>query len=151
MSSAAAPETLRRRWGMSWIALCFALAVHVFDEATTGFLELWNPTVSALRQRVPLLPLPTFDFATWLAGLIAGIAVLFALSYFVFRGAPWIRPFAYGLAILMIGNGLAHIAASVYLSLPAPGVLSAPLLLAAAGALLVSTRRYHVTEREARS
>lgn len=136
---------------MSWLALCFALGVHVFDEATTGFLALWNPTVSALRQRVPLLPLPTFDFATWLAGLIVGIAVLFALSYFVFRGAPWIRPLSYGLAVLMIGNGIGHIAASMYLSRPAPGVLSAPLLLAASGALLVSTRRYHVGVREAQS
>jgi hypothetical protein len=135
---------------MSWIALCVALGVHVFDEATTGFLALWNPSVSALRERVPLLPLPTFEFSTWLGGLIVGIALLFALSCFIFRGAPWIRPIAYGLAILMIGNGLGHIAASIYLSRPAPGVLSAPLLLAASIALLLSTRSYHVAERKAR-
>jgi hypothetical protein len=135
---------------MSWLALCVALGVHVFDEATTGFLALWNPTVSALRERVPLLPLPTFEFSTWLGGLIAGIALLFALSYFVFRGAPWIRPLAYGLALLMIANGLGHIAASIYLSRPAPGVLSAPLLLATSVALLLSTRGYHVAVRKAR-
>jgi hypothetical protein len=126
---------------MAWLALCAALGVHVLDEATTGFLELWNPTVSRIRESAPWFPLPTFEFAEWISGLIVGIAILFALSYFVFQGARWIRPFAYGFAALMIGNGLGHIAASVYLARPAPGVLSAPLLLAAGGALFAATRR----------
>jgi hypothetical protein len=131
----------RRRWGLSWLALCGALAVHVFDEASTGFLPLWNQTVAAIRDRVAWAPLPTFDEPTWLGGLILGIAVLVGLSPFVFGGARWIRPLSYLLSVIMIGNGLGHIAASIYLKRPAPGLVSSPLLLAAAVCLLWATRQ----------
>ena len=88
----AARSHLRRRWGTAWIALCVAVALHVIDEATTGFLDLWNLTVESLRRDNPWLPLPTFDFNTWLVGLAVAIAILFGLSWWVFRGARWMRP-----------------------------------------------------------
>ena len=130
-----------RRWGLSWLALCGALAVHVFDEASTGFLPLWNQTVAAIRDHVAWAPLPTFDESTWLGGLVLGIAVLAGLSPFVFGGSRWIRPLSYLLSVVMIGNGLGHIAASIYLNRPAPGVVSSPLLLVAAVCLLRATRQ----------
>jgi hypothetical protein len=34
-----------RSLARAWILLCFALALHVFDEATTGLLRVYNPTV----------------------------------------------------------------------------------------------------------
>lgn len=41
---------------ISWILLCLAVVLHVIDEATHNFLAVYNPTVMALRERVPRLP-----------------------------------------------------------------------------------------------
>lgn len=67
-------------YGWPWIALCLALALHVTDEALTDFLSVYNPTVVAIRQRLPLVPLPTFSFKLWLAGLVTSVILLLALS-----------------------------------------------------------------------
>ena len=48
------------------------------------------------------------------------------------------RPTAYAFGIVMTGNGLMHLAGSVYLRKAMPGVYSAPVLLAAAVYLLAS-------------
>ena len=126
---------------MAWVGLCLALAVHVADEALTDFLPFWNSLVGTVHERLPWAPLPTFTFGVWLGGLIAGVVLLLVLSRSVFAGARWMRPLSYFLAVVMLGNGLGHIAASVYLGAPAPGVVSSPLLLLAAAFLLVATRR----------
>lgn len=136
------PGVLARRWGTCWLALCGALAVHVFDEASTDFLSLWNPLVASIRDQIGWIPLPSFDYGTWLGGLILGIAILVGLSRFVFGGARWMRPLSYVLSVIMIGNGLGHIAASIYLKRPAPGLVSSPLLLATAACLLWATRQH---------
>jgi len=135
-------EASRRRWGICWLVLCGALALHVVDEAATGFLSLWNPLVDSIRHRVVWIPLPSFEYGVWLGGLILAIAVLIGLSWFAFEGARWIRPVAYALSAIMIGNGLGHIAASMWLGRPAPGVTSSSALLTAAACLLWSTRRH---------
>ena len=62
--------------GRAWLALCFALALHVTDEALTGFLGVWNPTVAAVHARWPWFPMPTFTFGPWLGGLIVLVIVL---------------------------------------------------------------------------
>ena len=116
-------------FGPAWIALCLALAVHVTDEALTDFLSVYNPTVESIRQRLPFLPIPTFTFGMWLTGLILAVIVLLVLSRFAFRGATWMRPVAYGFAILMMANGLQHIASSIYTGRLMPGVYSSPVLL----------------------
>jgi hypothetical protein len=41
----------------------------------------------------------------------------------------------------MVGNALGHLGASIVLRRVAPGALSSPVLLAAAVALLIATRR----------
>jgi hypothetical protein len=46
---------LRRQHWPAWMALCVVLAIHVADEALTGFLEWYNPTVRAMREKHPLL------------------------------------------------------------------------------------------------
>jgi len=130
-----------RRWGWAWVALCLAMAVHVTDEALTDFLSVYNPTARAIRQRLPFLPLPIFTFDVWLAGLILAIVILLGLSFFVFRGARWLKPLAYVFAVIMLANGLGHIAGSFYLGRLMPGVYSSPLLLAASIYLLMQTRR----------
>jgi hypothetical protein len=117
-----------------------ALAIHVADEALTDFLSVYNPSVRAIRQRWRFVPLPTFSFKFWFAGLIVAIIFLLALSRFAFGGATWLRPLAYFFAVSMIINGLQHIAASIYMKRLMPGTYSAPLLLICATYLFVHIR-----------
>ena len=127
-----------RRFGRAWVALAFALALHVTDEALTDFLSVYNPTVHALRDRMPWLPLPTFSFPVWIAGLAAGIALLLLLSPLAFRGTKWITIVAVPFSILMTGNALLHLGSSIYFGRFMPGVNSSPLLLAASLFALLS-------------
>ena len=60
------------------------------DEATTGFLDVYNPTVIALRAKLGWWPMLTFEFRDWLFGLIAACVALLVLLVVVFRGARWI-------------------------------------------------------------
>ena len=84
-SIAPAPKqvhTLRmyRRVGWAWLALCFALALHVWDEAAHDFLAVYNPNAAAIRASLPWLPVPQFTYTEWRNGLIVaacavGVAV----------------------------------------------------------------------------
>ncbi len=141
----------RRRWGAAWLGLTLALAVHVTDEALTGFLAYWNPFVESVRESVAWSPLPTFSFADWLTGLVILLLVLIALSWPVFRGVMWMRPGSYLFASIMTLNGIGHLAGSLYLGRAAPGVYSTPLLLVGASLLLVSVRRYGVAVSRAKN
>ncbi len=127
--------------GLAWIALCLALAIHVMDEALTDFLSVYNPTVLAIREKFPFLPLPTFSYEIWLAGLILAVIMLLFLSTFIFRGARLMTPLSYAFGALMLGNGLLHIAGSFYLGRLMPGVYSSPLLLGGSTYLLARLRQ----------
>jgi hypothetical protein len=129
---------LNNRWGYAWVALAIALALHVADEATTGFLPLYNSIVLSLRDNLPWIPLPTFSFSVWLGGLIAGVVLLLCLSPMVFAGKRVLRPVSYCLGVLMILNALGHIGGSIYLGYFAPGTISSPVLLLAAVALVAA-------------
>jgi len=131
MIATASSQSLVRTFGRAWVAMAVVIALHVTDEAVTDFLGLYNPLVRSIRARLPFLPLPTFTFGVWLAGLALGVALLLGLSPLAFRGSRWIARAALPLSVLMFGNGLGHIAASFYLGRLAPGVTSAPLLLVA--------------------
>ena len=133
---------LRRRHWLAWMALCAALAIHVADEALTGFLDWYNPTVRAIREEYPGLPLPTHTFENWLSLLIFAVVSLTASSYFVWKGRWAMRPISHVFAVFMLINGLLHIALSVYMRAFMPGVYSSPLLLAASIALIAYTRAY---------
>jgi Protein of unknown function with HXXEE motif len=126
-------------WGRPWLALTAAVAIHVVDEALNDFLSLWNPFVLRIREYIAWSPLPTFSFGAWAGGLAVLVAALALLSVFAYRGAPWLRPLAYALAVIMFLNGIGHIAVSIYLGRYAPGVYSSPLLLLAAAWLFVSS------------
>ncbi|MGH9778013.1 MAG: hypothetical protein ACRD5I_06345 [Candidatus Acidiferrales bacterium] len=137
------------RLGRAWVLFCAAIALHVLDEALTGFLGVYNPTVLALRERWSWFPMPVFEFGDWLAGLIVGIVLLLSLSVVVYSGAGWIRPVAYFLAALMILNGLGHTLGTVFgrtvesvrFARPMPGFYSSPFLIAAAVYLLWQLRK----------
>jgi hypothetical protein len=119
---------------MLWIAL----ALHVTDEALTGFLSVYNPTVLALRARFGFWPMPTFEFGEWVIGLSLGILALAAFSPFAFRNTWWLRPLFYFCAVVPgIANALGHAIATIFshtvstvqFARPAPGFYSSPLLL----------------------
>jgi hypothetical protein len=135
-------ENAARVFGWSWVGFALAVAVHVADEAAHDFLSVYNPMVEAVRARLPFLPLPTFTFDVWIGGLIAGILLLLALSPLAFRGNRWLVRIAWPLAILVgIGNAFGHLGGSLWFGRPMPGVLSAPLILAAGIVLLIAARR----------
>ena len=133
-----------RHWRGAWVGLAVALALHVTDEALTGFLPVYNRIVEQIRANHPWVPLPTFTFPVWLAGLVLGILLLLALTPVVSRGAPWIRVASMILSIVMIGNALGHLGASLYWGRVAPGAYSSPVLLLAGVALLVTGTRAKV-------
>ena len=141
-------SNLSSQAGVAWLAFCAALALHVTDEALTGFLSVYNPTILAFRPRGWWFP-PTFEFRTWLTGLVFGVAILFILTPFFFRGARWVRPIGYLLAVMigilnalghMTGTILGHTLPSVRFSRPMPGFYSSPILLAASLYLLLRLR-----------
>jgi hypothetical protein len=112
----------------------------VADEASSDFLEFYNPLIESVRTRVSLFPMPTLQFREWITGLIILGMALLVITPFAFRGAKWLRPLAYALAIIMILNGLGHMTASAVLGRVIPGTLSSPLLVAAAAYLFASLR-----------
>lgn len=142
-------RTSRRRLGLAWISLWCALALHVADEAVNGFLFIYNPTVSALRERLGYWPMPTFTFEGWFTALAVGILLLVALTPFAFLNSRWMRPLIYLTAVLCILNAGGHTlatifgrtVATVHFSRPAPGFLSSPILLFAGIYALVQLRR----------
>lgn len=148
-ASLPAANSQLRKLGVAWLLLCLSLAAHVADEALTGFLAVYNPTVVALRARLGWWPMPTFTFRDWLTGLIVAVVLLLALSPFAFHGSSAIRPFFYLFAVVMLLNGIAHTlgtifgrtVATIHFARPMPGFYSSPLLLAAAIYALLQLRR----------
>lgn len=138
-----------RKLGTAWICLCLATAIHVADEALTGFLGVYNPTVSAMRERWGWFPMPSFAYRKWLLELMGGIVVALLLTPLAYRGSRIIRPIAWALSVTMILNAgghtlatiLGHTVESVRFPRPAPGFYSSPLLLIAAIYLIIQLRR----------
>jgi hypothetical protein len=120
----------------AWLALTFALALHVADEAWNDFLGFYNPFIMMLRDVLLWQWLPTFEFGEWLAGLIAAVVLLFALSRWPDR--RWLAWAALPYGLLMTLNGLAHIGGSLWTQRLLPGTLSAPLLAICAVWLITS-------------
>lgn len=137
-----------RNFGMAWFLLCLAFCAHVADEALTGFLGVYNPTVLAVRARLSWFPMPTFEFREWLTGLIVANIVLLLLTPFAFRNARWLRPLAYFYAMVHLLNGTGHTLATIFgqtvssvqFPRPAPGFYSSPLLFAGSIYLLIRLR-----------
>jgi hypothetical protein len=143
-----APALSASGFGSAWFALCAAFALHILDEATTGFLAVYNPTVTILRSRWSWFPMPTFEFREWLAVLIVACALLLCLTPVAARGMRGLRPLAWFYAVVMFLNGpghtlftiLGHTMAAVTFPRPAPGFYSSPFLFAASLWLMVRLR-----------
>jgi len=145
----APPALSASGFGSAWFALCVAFALHILDEATTGFLAVYNPTVILIRQRWGWFPMPTFEFRQWLIGLVLACLLLFCLTPVAARGMPGLRPLAWVYAVIMFFNGmghtiatvLGHTVAGVTFSRPAPGFYSSPFLFVASLWLMFRLRR----------
>lgn len=133
--------------GLAWMLLSTTIGIHVFDEAIHDYLSFYNPIVNSIQQSVPFLPLPTFTYGAWLAGLIVGIIVLLCLSPLVFRGNRWMFLVSYILGTIMILNAVVHMTGSVIMGRPMAGVYSSFILLAAAVFLIINARKHQVKLR----
>lgn len=129
------------QFGIAWVALTLALAAHVADEAATGFLDVYNPIVLAVRERLPWFPMPVLAFDVWIIGLCALVVLLLAAAPLARSRSPVAVMAAYPYAVIMFVNGVGHLAGSVYLQRWTPGATTAPLLLAASIWLLSTIRR----------
>ena len=123
----------------AWYLLVAALGIHVADEASTGFLEFYNPLVLRIRDAWPAFPMPTFTFGVWLAGLVALVAALALAGPLVRRSAPGTRTASWILTTIMMLNGTGHMLGSLYFGRWLPGTTSAPLLLLASAMLARAT------------
>lgn len=128
------------RHAQAWFVLVMALALHVVDEALTGFLDFYNPLVLSIRSRVPWFPMPTFTFGIWLAGLAALVLLLTLLGPAVRRGARGTQVASWVLSGIMLLNGVGHVAGSLYFWRWLPGTTSVPVLLLAS---ILLARRTH--------
>src|SRR5580704_9434713 len=144
-----APALSASGFGGAWLALCVAFALHILDEAATGFLAVYNPTITILHERWSSFPMPTLTFGEWLMGHLVVCALLFCLTPVAARGMRGLRPLAWAYAVIMFVNGLGHTigtilghtVASVTFPRPGPGFYSSPLLFVASVWLMVRLRR----------
>jgi hypothetical protein len=143
-------------FGLAWVLLCLAFCAHVADEALTGFLDVYNPTVVAMRAKLSWFPMPTFGYRAWLVGLILANLALLTLTPLAYRNARGLRPLAYFFAAIMLLNGMGHTVftvlgrtvASVQFLRPAPGFYSSPFLLLTSLYMLMRLRASRKTTAE---
>jgi len=129
---------LALRHARAWLTLVVILALHVTDEALTGFLSVYNPIVLQIRAAWSWFPVPTFTFGPWLTGLIVLVVVLALLTPGIRAGGTLAAAGSIIFGVLMLMNGVGHLAGSVYFWRWLPGATTAPLLLAG-GTWLLST------------
>jgi hypothetical protein len=118
------------------MALCVIVPIHVGDEAVNGFLNLWNPAVSAMG-----LGWLRMGFPLWIGLLALGVIGLLILSIWVRRGTWWTIPAAYVFALLMGSNAVEHLAYSLHRREWMAGSYTSPLLLAGSVALWICAPR----------
>ena len=151
MDSTARASRQRSPLGLAWLLLCLVLAVHVAEEALTGFLPAYNLAARAMRDLFPFLPVPRLSLTVWLSATIALVATLTALAPLAYRGFATMRVATVGLSLVVLANVSGHIGGSIFAGQPMPGVYSTPIL-AAAGiyGLVVAWREQSASGRTAK-
>jgi hypothetical protein len=119
---------------IAWLALCAAFAIHIAEEASRHFLDLWNPEVTALG-----LGALRFTFPVWITLMALALLGLLILSYWVRRGTFWTPLAASIFIILMLSNGVAHLAFSLHERAWMAGAYTSPLLILASLYLWAAT------------
>ena len=104
----------KRHFGRPWLALCLTLAVHVADEALTGFLDAYNPTVTKINQYLGFALLPTFTFHAWIGLLLLTVVALLALTPLAYRPRWGFIPVGYAFLAVMFINGVINAGVSLW-------------------------------------
>jgi hypothetical protein len=130
---------LRRfdRWTWAWLTLSLVLALHVADEVMNGTLAFYRGLSDFVMDYMPFVKLPPFRYEVWLVDLI-GASLLIAMTWLVHRRRGPMRLASYVVATFAAANGMMHILMSMAAQQLLPGVVTSPLILAAALFLLVS-------------
>lgn len=147
----------QRGFGLPWLLLCIAFALHVWDEAAHDFLGYFNATVLTLYGHFSWFPRIDMTYREWLTGLIVAVVICTALTPFAFRNARWLRPLAYLFALIHFMSGMGHVIAqirgetvpSVHFEGIAPGFYTALFLLAASVYLFWRLRQTRAPENSA--
>ncbi|OGF67412.1 MAG: hypothetical protein A2Y62_02255 [Candidatus Fischerbacteria bacterium RBG_13_37_8] len=129
---------------LAWFVLVTAVALHVIDEAITGFLPFYNQAVYDIKARLGFFPAPTFSFGMWIEGLIVAILIGYSIIPLVARGGRIIRVVTLVVGIMMVINALGHLLGSLFTKTILPGMWSSPILLFAALYVVVRGFRYDV-------
>jgi hypothetical protein len=135
---------------MPWLALCFALAIHVAEEIRGGFLSVYNQAVEATRQLFPFAPLPHVSLTVWLSATIGFVALLLLLTPLAYRGLRGMRTLMLWVIALAIANVVAHSVGSILSGRMLPGTYSTLALAAASVYAIVADRRRARAMRAAR-
>ena len=117
------------RLSVSYLLFVMSLMLHVTDETINHFLDFYNPLVQKLKERLTFFPFPTFSFSIWITGLGLLIVILLILTPVVYSRKKFILLIMRVFAILMIFNGLGHLAFSIYYGKIIAGMLSSPFLI----------------------
>ncbi len=135
--------------GRPWLALCFCLAVHVAEEAFTGFLPFYGDATRAVSELLPFVTSPSLVLATSMWMSVAFVAILTALAPFAYRGASWMRVATIGVSLVALANVSGHIGGSMLVGQALPGVYTTPLLAVVGVYALVSAWRWNPGNVEA--
>jgi len=128
--------------GRPWLALCFALAVHVAEEAFIGFLPFYSDATRAVSELLPFVTSPSLVLAASMWTGVAFVAILTALAPLAYRGASGMRVATIGVALIALANVSGHIVGSVLAGQALPGVYTTPLLAVVGIYALVSAWRW---------
>jgi hypothetical protein len=129
------------RWALAWLLVSVALAAHVADEIWHGSYGLYEDVAQIVSLIYPALELPRFNRAVWYVNLGGALAALLALTWLVRAGRRVMVPASYALATFATANGVLHLLGAAALKSAVPGVLTAPLLVAAGLFLFVAIPR----------
>jgi hypothetical protein len=131
-------------FGWAWLFLCFSLVLHAWDEQAHSFLLYYNATALTLYGHLRgYFPRIDLEYNEWLGWWVLVILAGLSLAPWAFRNSRWMRRLGVVVAISVFLFGAGFVFAqildgtvgSVRFAGAAPGIYSAPLLLAAAGLL----------------
>lgn len=124
----------------AYLMLVICLALHVTGVAIHHFLDFYNPAALKIREYLIFFP-PTFSFKICITGLCLAILLLLLLAPFVYSRNRRMIPAATIFAVIMILNGLGHIAGSIYLGKIMAGMVTSPFLIFFSAWLIFQIRK----------
>jgi hypothetical protein len=108
--------------------LCLVLALHVAEEAYTGFLPAYSEATRAVGDLFPYVAYPSLAVAMSMWMSVAFVATLTVLVPLAYRGVPWMRPATIGVALVALANVSGHAGGSLLAGHAVAGVYTTPLL-----------------------